>query len=96
MYGTKGVKTNNRFARRWPYQGECRAGDQAPGAGSRVLRSCSPSAWSRFNHTKLGKIAFHQLAPLQDFDLVAVDSGIDEAQLNELRECSVPVEVVPP
>jgi hypothetical protein len=31
---------------------------------------------------------------LRNFDLVAVDSGIDEAQLEKLQECSVPFEIV--
>jgi DeoR/GlpR family transcriptional regulator of sugar metabolism len=47
------------------------------------------------DHTKLSKVALHQLASLQDFDLVVVDAAIDEAQINELKECSVPFEVVP-
>ncbi len=47
------------------------------------------------DHTKLGKKALHRLASLEEFDLVVVDSGIDRAHLEELRECSVPVEVVP-
>ena len=42
------------------------------------------------DHTKFSKVALHKLASLQDFDLVVVDSGIDAARLDELRECSVP------
>jgi DeoR/GlpR family transcriptional regulator of sugar metabolism len=47
------------------------------------------------DHTKFGKVALHQLATLQDFDLVVVDARIDEARVNELRECSIPYEIVP-
>jgi DeoR/GlpR family transcriptional regulator of sugar metabolism len=46
------------------------------------------------DHTKFGKVALHQLATLQDFDLVVVDARIDETRVNELRECSVPYEIV--
>lgn len=45
------------------------------------------------DHTRFGKVALHKLAPPRDFDLIVVDSGID-SQLKELRECSVPFEVV--
>ena len=47
------------------------------------------------DHTEFGKVALHKLAPLRDFDLIVVDSGIDDSQLKELRECSVPFKVVP-
>ena len=32
---------------------------------------------------------------LTDFDLVVVDSGVDEAYLDEMRERSIPFEVAP-
>jgi DeoR/GlpR family transcriptional regulator of sugar metabolism len=47
------------------------------------------------DHSKLGKVALHRLAPLSDFDLVVVDSGASEAQLRELRDAKVPFEVAP-
>lgn len=47
------------------------------------------------DHTKLDKKALHRLVSLEEFDLVAVDSGIDRAHLKELREYPVPIEVVP-
>lgn len=47
------------------------------------------------DHTKFGKKALHRLIPLENYDLVAVDSNIDQTHLKELREHSLPVEVVP-
>ena len=47
------------------------------------------------DHGKLGQTALHKLAPLADFDLIVVDAGADEAQLRELRESKVPLEVAP-
>jgi DeoR/GlpR family transcriptional regulator of sugar metabolism len=47
------------------------------------------------DHTKLGKVALHRLAPLRDFDLVVVDAGVGETQLRELRNAHVPIEVAP-
>lgn len=64
----------------------------------RVKRAMIASAQRRVllvDHTKFGKVALHHLASLQDFDLVVVDSGIDEVLLNKLRECLVPFKVVP-
>lgn len=47
------------------------------------------------DHNKLGKSALHRLAPLADFDLVIVDSGVESAHLRDLEESGVPVEVAP-
>ncbi|HEU5432275.1 MAG TPA: DeoR/GlpR family DNA-binding transcription regulator [Thermomicrobiales bacterium] len=47
------------------------------------------------DHGKLGKVALHQLAPLSAFDLVIVDSGIDERGREALREAHVRFEVAP-
>ena len=47
------------------------------------------------DHTKFGRVALHRLAPLTDFDLVIVDSGVDKAHLDEMRERSIPFEIAP-
>lgn len=47
------------------------------------------------DHAKLGKTALHRLAPLADFDLVVVDSGVDESGLRQLRDARVRFEVAP-
>ena len=47
------------------------------------------------DHHKVGKVALHQLARLDEFDVVVVDSGLDKESLAELREYNVPVEVAP-
>lgn len=47
------------------------------------------------DHHKLGKVALHRLARLEEFDLIVVDSGVDKRGLAELRECDVPVEIAP-
>ncbi|MET7903221.1 DeoR/GlpR family DNA-binding transcription regulator [Streptomyces sp. NPDC005336] len=48
------------------------------------------------DHTKLGKRALRQLAPLTAFDIVIVDAAIGPEDLAELRGWGVPVEVAPP
>lgn len=48
------------------------------------------------DHGKLGKVALHALAPLSAFDLVVVDYAVEEDQLRELRDASVPFTVAPP
>ena len=62
--------------------------------GKRAMMDSAKRCILLVDHTKFGKVAFHRLAPLRDFDLVAVDSGIDKEQLEKLRDCSVPFEVV--
>lgn len=47
------------------------------------------------DHTKFGKIALHRLAPIQSFDIVVVDSRIEETHYKQLLETGVRVEVAP-
>ena len=47
------------------------------------------------DHSKLGKTALHQLAPLTAFDLVVVDDGIDARGLRALEEAKTPFAVAP-
>lgn len=64
----------------------------------RVKRAMISAAGRRvllLDHNKLGKTALHRLAPLDAFDLIVVDSGVDAAQLRELKESGVPVKVAP-
>ncbi len=64
----------------------------------KVKRAMMGSASKRIlliDHSKLGKVALHRQADLGEFDLVIVDAGVDEAQLNELHEAHIPVQVVP-
>ncbi len=64
----------------------------------KVKRAMLASASKRIlliDHSKLGKVALHHLARLQEFDLVIVDSGVDEAQLNNLNEAHIQVQVAP-
>jgi DeoR/GlpR family transcriptional regulator of sugar metabolism len=69
--------------------------DQLIMKGKRAMIGAARRRILLADHTKFGKVALHKLAPLRDFDLVAVDSGIDAEQLEELQECAIPVEVVP-
>jgi DeoR/GlpR family transcriptional regulator of sugar metabolism len=69
--------------------------DQRTMAGKRAMMAAAKRRILLVDHTKFGRVALHKLAPLGDFDLLVVDSGIDDASLKELKECSVPFEVVP-
>lgn len=60
----------------------------------RAMMGVSARHIALFDHTKFGKRALHRIGSLQDFDLVVVDSSIDQIYLDELREYSVPFEVV--
>jgi len=64
----------------------------------KVKRAMLASASKRIlliDHSKLGKVALHCLADLHAFDLIIVDAGVDEVQLNELYETHIPVQVAP-
>ncbi|MGC5020309.1 DeoR/GlpR family DNA-binding transcription regulator [Micromonospora sp. DT47] len=45
------------------------------------------------DHTKLGRVALHRVAPLRDFDLVITDGNAGEDKLREMRENGVNYEV---
>ncbi len=62
----------------------------------RVKRAMIKSASRRIlliDHTKLGKQALRQVAPVSDLDLIIIDSGVDSTQLKILREHNVPIEI---
>ncbi len=76
---------------------DCLALHQVEGTmrGKRAMMNSAKRRILLVDHTKFGKVAFHKLAPLRDFDLVVVDSDIDKDELEKLRDCSVSFEVVP-
>lgn len=45
------------------------------------------------DHSKFGKVALHRLAPLEEFDLILVDSLIKPEFLNELSNAHIPYEL---
>lgn len=47
------------------------------------------------DHNKFHKIALHRLAPLDQFNLVIVDSGLDQESLEQLQKDRIKVEVAP-
>ncbi|MFD5100852.1 DeoR/GlpR family DNA-binding transcription regulator [Streptomyces albidochromogenes] len=47
------------------------------------------------DHSKLGRVALHRVAPLSRFDLVLVDDGASAELLRDLDEHKVPYEVCP-
>lgn len=62
--------------------------------GKRAMMNSAKRRILLVDHTKFNKVAL-QARLLRAFDLVAGDSGIDEAQSEKLQECSVPFEIVP-
>ncbi len=69
--------------------------DEKTMSGKRAMIESAQRSILLVDHTKFGRVALHKLASLTDFDLVVVDSGVDEAHLDEMRECSIPFEVAP-
>jgi DeoR/GlpR family transcriptional regulator of sugar metabolism len=70
-----------------------------PNPDESMVKRCMLGAAARrillVDHSKFGRVALHRLASLRDFDLVVVDSGIDEAALRQLRDAQVPYEIAP-
>jgi DeoR/GlpR family transcriptional regulator of sugar metabolism len=58
--------------------------DERTMRGKRAMMASADRRILLADHTKFGKVAFHKLAPLGAFDLVAVDSGVDEVHLDSL------------
>lgn len=48
------------------------------------------------DHAKLGRLALHRLAPLENFDIVITDDGASEETLREMRETKSEVIVAGP
>ena len=61
----------------------------------RALMECSAQRILLLDHAKFGRPAPHLLAPLDAFELVVTDAGIDAEELAELRQREIEVEVAP-
>ena len=46
------------------------------------------------DHTKFGKVALHHLSPLENFNLVLVDSNLEKQHLVDLKNAQIPLKVV--
>jgi DeoR/GlpR family transcriptional regulator of sugar metabolism len=46
------------------------------------------------DHTKFGKVALHHLAPLEEFNLVLIDSGLDKNHLVDLQNAQISYKTV--
>jgi DeoR/GlpR family transcriptional regulator of sugar metabolism len=46
------------------------------------------------DHTKFGKVALHHLSPLEDFNLVLIDSGVEKKHLIDLKNAQISYKVV--
>jgi DeoR/GlpR family transcriptional regulator of sugar metabolism len=62
-------------------------------SAKRAMMACTSQHYLLLDHTKFGKTALHQVARLSEFEAVIVDGGLEGAQLAELRQLGVKVEV---
>ena len=47
------------------------------------------------DHTKVGKVALHLLAPLKEFDIIIFDEGVDREYVHTLQNAGIQVEIAP-
>lgn len=59
----------------------------------RVMMKSASRRILLLDHTKLGKQALREVAPVSELDLIIVDAGAVPAELEALREHNVPVEI---
>jgi DeoR/GlpR family transcriptional regulator of sugar metabolism len=71
-------------------------GDEHTAFVKRAMLTAAARRVLLIDHSKLGRTALHRLAPLDAFDLVVVDAGASDAELSQLRETGVRIEVAPP
>jgi DeoR/GlpR family transcriptional regulator of sugar metabolism len=64
-------------------------------AFKQAMMKAANAKYLLLDHTKLDKVAFHKLAPLNQFDLVFISEGASEDSLEELTRAGVKFEVVP-
>ncbi len=62
----------------------------------RAMLNAAASKVLLADHTKLGRLALHRVAPLDSFDVVITDSGASEEALREMRETTAEVIVAGP
>ncbi len=65
-------------------------------AFKQAMMKAANSKYLLLDHTKLDKVAFHKLAPLNEFDLVLITEGASHESLSELSRAGVKFEVVAP
>ena len=46
------------------------------------------------DNTKFGKVALHHLAPLEEFNLVLIDSGVQNNHLVDLKNAQISYKIV--
>lgn len=59
----------------------------------RAMIGVAAKAYLLLDHSKLGRVALHRLAPLSDFDLLVVDGDASPGQLADLAQHQIPYEV---
>ncbi len=64
--------------------------------GKRAMMNSAKRRVLLVDHTKFDKVALHRLAHLSEFDLVVVDAGVGDDQLEELRENKIAFKVASP
>jgi DeoR/GlpR family transcriptional regulator of sugar metabolism len=78
------------------FQGVAYHPDQQVVRVKKAMIAHSTKQFLLIDHTKFGKTALHEVAPLQSFERVVVDAGVDTERLEHLRAMGVKVEVAAP
>lgn len=65
-------------------------------SGKRAMIACGQRKVLLVDHSKLGRLALHQVCDLSVFDTVVIDAGASPEALRELQECRVNYEIATP
>ena len=59
-----------------------------------AMMNSSASKILLIDHTKFGKVALHHLAPLEEFNLVLIDSDVEKNHLVDLQNAQISYKTV--
>ncbi len=77
------------------YEGVAYHPDQQVVRVKKAMIACSTRQFLLMDHSKFGKTALHEVAPLSAFERVVVDEGLEPERLRRLEAMDVKIDIAP-